>query len=95
MEILIDVVGTCNLKCPTCPVGNSPQEGNARGAMPREKLEAILLKARAECTVESVALFNWTDPLIHPRLPELVETVKRLGMRLCTQHQPKYIKKRG
>ena len=81
MQLLIDVVGACNLKCPSCPVGNSPHIKNAKGVMSPEKLRAILAKAISECTVDSVALFNWTDPLIHPHLPELVLTVKNLGLR--------------
>ncbi|MFI3221240.1 MAG: SPASM domain-containing protein [Methylococcales bacterium] len=80
MQLLIDVVGTCNLKCPSCPVGNSPEVKNTKGVMNPELLNAILVKAMGECTVDSVALFNWTDPLINPRLPELVQTVKNLGL---------------
>ncbi|MEY3880545.1 MAG: hypothetical protein RIQ94_1341 [Pseudomonadota bacterium] len=80
MQLLIDVVGTCNLKCPSCPVGNSPEVKNTKGVMSPEKLRAILVKAMNECTVDSVALYNWTDPLINPRLPELILTVKKLGL---------------
>jgi MoaA/NifB/PqqE/SkfB family radical SAM enzyme len=82
MQLLIDVVGTCNLKCPSCPVGNSPEVKNTKGVMSPDKLRAILVKAMSECIVDSVALYNWTDPLIHPLLPELVLTVKNLGL-LC------------
>lgn len=29
----IDVVGGCNLRCPSCPVGNSPEADHSKGLM--------------------------------------------------------------
>ncbi len=40
--------------------------------MPPELLEEILNKASNECEIEYVGLVNWTEPLIHPRLPDLI-----------------------
>jgi len=80
MELIIDVVGSCDLKCPSCPVGNSPHVKNNQGVMTPDKLREILEKATREGTVDFVALYNWTEPLIHPRLPELVRTVKSFGI---------------
>ncbi|KAA6187408.1 radical SAM protein [Thiohalocapsa marina] len=70
---MIDVVSACNLTCPSCPKGNSNTVKNARGIMTPEHLAEILAKASKETIITSVWLFNWTEPLIHPRLPELVE----------------------
>ncbi len=81
MLLLIDVVGTCNLKCPSCPRGNSPHIKNTKGVMGVDTLKAILVKAMGECIVDSVVLYNWADPTINPSLPELVRTVKDLGLR--------------
>ena len=80
MILYIDVVGTCNLKCPSCPVGNMPDIKNAKGIMKPKQLEAILEKATKECKVDFVGLFNWGDPLINPYLPELIRTVKKFGL---------------
>ena len=80
MILYIDVVGTCNLKCPSCPVGNTSQVKNAKGIMKPDQLNAILEKATKECEIESVNLFNWTDPLINPYLPELVRTIKKFRL---------------
>ncbi len=73
----IDVVGGCNLRCPTCPVGNSENVRNSRGVMSPQTLNSILEKATSECDVSGVALFNWTEPLLHPRIDEMVEVVNR------------------
>src|SRR5262245_12655147 len=60
----IDIFGYCNLRCPTCPVGNWEDDASVfhHGMMSRAFLETILDKAKAECTIAGVALFNWTEP---------------------------------
>jgi MoaA/NifB/PqqE/SkfB family radical SAM enzyme len=92
MELIIDVIGACNLTCPSCPVGNSPHVKNTKGVMDSEKLRAILVKAMGECSIESVSLFNWTDPLINPNLPKLVRTVKELGLNCMISSNLNYLK---
>src|SRR3954467_8278947 len=72
----VDIVGTCNLRCPSCPVGNSPELRTRSGTMPLELLEAILDKAMGECRLTYVGLFNWTEPFLHPRLPEMIAAVR-------------------
>ena len=69
----IDVVSACNLSCPSCPVGNSVGIKKSKGIMSPELLEKILRKGSTECEIDFIGLFNWTEPLIHPRLAELVE----------------------
>ncbi len=71
----IDVVGTCNLMCPSCPVGNSPEVSGKRGVMTELLLDQILAKATGECAVSCVDLFNWTEPLLNPKLPKLIDVV--------------------
>ena len=78
MSFSIDVVSTCNLACPTCPVANWPKESwtGARGVMDAALLHRLLRKAVSECLVADVKLFAYTEPLLHPRLHELVAVVK-------------------
>jgi pyruvate-formate lyase-activating enzyme len=76
----IDIVGTCNLRCPSCPVGNSPELRTRSGIMPRDLLEAILDKALAECQLSFVSLFNWTEPFLHPRLADMIRAVRSRGL---------------
>ena len=73
---IIDIIGVCNLRCPSCPVGNYSEVAQPTGTMEPSLLGAILAKATAECRVGYVCLYNWTEPLLHPRLPEMVRTVR-------------------
>jgi MoaA/NifB/PqqE/SkfB family radical SAM enzyme len=78
-QLTIDVIGSCNLRCPSCPVGNMGPL-NETGLMPREMFERIVTRAYDEFDVRCVALFNWTEPLLHPHLPEFIRFVKNKGM---------------
>lgn len=69
----IDVVGSCNLSCPSFPIGNSQEVENIRGAMAPKLLDNILKKASEESEIKFIELFNWTEPLIHPKISQLVE----------------------
>jgi MoaA/NifB/PqqE/SkfB family radical SAM enzyme len=73
----IDVFSSCNLRCPSCLVGNKFGRGGdiPKGLMTAEHLGRILDKATSECIVPWVGLFNWTEPLLHPKLPDLVKEV--------------------
>lgn len=48
--------------------------------MEPDLLARIVEKASAECQVEGISLFNWTEPLLHPKLPELIHIVQRAGI---------------
>jgi len=84
MHIHIDIVGTCNLRCPSCPVGNtSPSATVPSKKMSLELLAKILDKADREIGNYSVGFFNWTEPLLHPQLPLLCKEVKKRGRYLA------------
>jgi pyruvate-formate lyase-activating enzyme len=76
---IIDVVGTCNLRCPTCPVGNSLPR--PKGFMTVELFTGILEKIRRECPDSNprLALYNWGEPLLHPQLPEMITLAHNYG----------------
>jgi len=76
MTVYIDIFGACNLRCPSCPVSGGPNERAPKGLMSADMLGRILDKATAECAVSSVGLFNWTEPLLHPAVAEMVSVVK-------------------
>src|SRR5471030_141033 len=82
-DFYIDIFGFCNLRCPSCPVGNIADVGAhfAKGLMPAATLEAILAKANRECSVGSIGLFNWSEPVLHPDLPDLIRIVRAFGNR--------------
>jgi len=80
----IDVFSNCNLRCPSCLVGN--KFGNRsdwpRGLMSPALLGQILDKALSECGISVVGLYNWTEPLLHPEIAALIRTIKDRGL-LC------------
>lgn len=75
----IDTLGACNLRCPSCAVGNAAIK-NPKGFMEPSLLERVLDKAVRECNLEGVALFAWTEPFLHPKLPELISVVNAHGV---------------
>ena len=77
----VDILGQCNLRCPSCPIGNSTNIKNPTGYMSPDLLDKILKKATAECEVTAFELYNWTEPLLHPKLPELIRIVRSYGVR--------------
>src|SRR5438552_18815478 len=89
MDYLIDIVGTCNLKCPSCPVGNFSNSDfaeakRATGFMEFELFEKIVAKAQQDCTVRGepilVHLYNWGEALIHPRIVDFVSLLSQERM---------------
>jgi len=89
----IDIVGACNLRCPSCAVGNTQDIKNPQGIMSPETLEQILEKATHECIVNAVSLLNWTEPLLHPKLPEMIRVVKKYGLKCCLSSNLNKIKR--
>ena len=82
----IDIVGTCNLRCPTCPTGNYGQSGpgderNPTGFMDLELYRQILKKIRADDISDrtEIHLYNWGEPLMHPKVAEFVAATKAAG----------------
>lgn len=76
----IDVVGACNLRCPSCPQGNIREYRLPQGFMEPELLAGIVAKAKAEAIVTGISLFSWGEPLLHPRIHELVRIVRDAGI---------------
>ncbi|MBC7541197.1 MAG: hypothetical protein H7338_00550 [Candidatus Sericytochromatia bacterium] len=81
MEFLIDLVGSCNLRCPSCPQGNWLGEQNPVGFMAPELLRKIMTKAVSEYQVSCVNLYNWTEPFLHRDLAGMMRIVNSFGAR--------------
>jgi wyosine [tRNA(Phe)-imidazoG37] synthetase (radical SAM superfamily) len=75
----IDIVGGCNLRCPTCPVS---QQSMPKGLMQLTLFKNILDKIKAESKDKhpDIWLFNWTEPFLHPELDLFVKAVKQAGL---------------
>lgn len=84
--VQIEVVGTCNLRCPSCPVGNSGEDrrkGSIGGTMPPERFRQALDWVGAGLDRDPadtmVCLYSWGEPFIHPELPALIAEAKGRG----------------
>lgn len=85
----IDIVGTCNLRCPSCPVGNYsdtlralPSSERPRGLMKLEMFEQILdkiVKEHGSTNAVVVSLFIWGEPLLHPKIGQFISAVNARG----------------
>lgn len=76
----VDVVGTCNLRCPSCPIGNTRPNALPQGAMTVETLDGIVKKAKRELGYVAFHLYNWTEPLLHPKIGQLIRAVNDNGV---------------
>ena len=75
----IDIAGVCNLRCPSCPVGNVVSK-NSSGVMSLELFNSIIDKIKEECpTTPKIDLFNWGEPTINKDLPAMVSRVHAEG----------------
>lgn len=75
----IDIVGGCNLRCPSCPV--SYVKELPKGLMKRDQFESILDKVRNESPDPNpeIWLFNWSEPMLHPQIGEFIRIAKERG----------------
>ncbi len=48
--------------------------------MSTDLFRKIIKKAKLECNIKSVNLYNWSEPLLHPHLPELINIVHSYGI---------------
>jgi MoaA/NifB/PqqE/SkfB family radical SAM enzyme len=76
----IDVVGSCNLKCPSCAHGSDGME-SPKGSMPLEQFRQVVDKALRDTGLMShVSLYSWGEPLIHPYLNEMIGYLHEKGI---------------
>jgi MoaA/NifB/PqqE/SkfB family radical SAM enzyme len=76
----IDVSGSCNLRCISCPRGNLETHAKP-GFMSAEVFGRVLDKiTREDPLAGAVALYNWGEPLLNPELPEIVEICNARGV---------------
>ncbi len=76
----IDIVGGCNLRCPTCPVSNSANM--PKGLMSLDLYKNILEKIKRESidTKPDIWLFNWTEPMLHPEVDRFIHLTHHYGL---------------
>lgn len=78
----VEVVGACNLRCPTCPNGTEAAGRRRHGLMAPPLFERILAKLAEERppgALQELALYNWGEPLLHPEIGRLVRAAVEAG----------------
>lgn len=82
--IQIDISGMCNLKCKSCPVGNSPSgvfNENNRNFMTPECYEKIIKKIKKELPENRcIFLYIFGDPCLSPYLTEIIDITHKYGL---------------
>lgn len=78
---IIEISGSCNLRCISCPRGNithPPQKGGFMTAANYSKLIEKLLKEIPFLFL--VDIYIWGEPLLNPELPEIIKINTNLGI---------------
>ena len=76
IEFRIDVSGTCNLICPSCPRGNSPHN-RIKGFVDLELFKKLVNKIQEDYPdLIYLPLFVWGEPFLHPHLAECITYLK-------------------
>lgn len=81
----LEVNSVCNLRCPTCTKGNQAAVDGVKyehqtGIMEEELMERILDKIASENPNAIVFAYSNSEPMLHPRLPECIASIKRRGL---------------
>jgi len=76
----IDIMGTCNLKCGSCPHSIEGHEV-PKGSMTFETFQRVLDKALQEApNLSHISLYSWGEPLLHPKLPQIINLAHERGL---------------
>ena len=77
----VDVMGTCNLKCLSCPHGAENEEEYARGQMTLENYRQVIDKIIKENEVVThISLYSWGEPFLNPALPAMIDYLHERGI---------------
>ena len=81
----VEIAGSCNLRCPSCPVGNMRDKKEER---PTQLIESdVFYKIIDKISKESVnkncfvSVFDWGEPTLHPELPKFISYINQKGLK--------------
>ncbi len=76
----VDVSGICNLKCISCPRGNY-SDHRSPGFMSPQTYEKLILKILKDDPYTGIiSLYNWGEPLLNKKLPEIVRLTNQYSL---------------
>ena len=76
----VDIASTCNLRCPLCPTGQR-RKGRKGEIMSMEVFRRALDQLGP--FLYDVHLYNWGEPLLNPRVAEMVALAHARGIGTC------------
>jgi len=84
-QLMMDPVNNCHLSCPGCLHTANPQYAKSfdwpGGSLPVETFDRFL--GEHGPLASGLVLYNWGEPLLHKRAPELVRRAKRHLLHVC------------
>lgn len=87
-EVAIEIVGTCNAKCPYCGIHSSPKRITKKFLEPYIMEDVLNILAKKGLTTQNpaVSLYNWGEPLMHPEINDIIRILyyKNMPIRLST-----------
>ncbi len=76
----VDVSGSCNLRCISCPRGNYPDHRKP-GFMSPQTYEKVVRKIlKQDPYTGIISLYNWGEPLLNRALPEIVALTNQYSL---------------
>jgi MoaA/NifB/PqqE/SkfB family radical SAM enzyme len=73
----VDISGSCNLHCISCPRGNTLKPMKSGGMMSAKLFSKILAKLKCELPfLYEMELYIWGEPLLNRELPDIVSICK-------------------
>ncbi len=80
-RVFLEIGSACNLRCPSCTKGNMSGYDHKNGFMDMDYMDKCAEKIRNENNKAIVFLYGNSEPFLHPKLPECIQTVKKYGLR--------------
>jgi GT2 family glycosyltransferase/molybdenum cofactor biosynthesis enzyme MoaA len=94
--IYYEISGICNAKCTYCPTGSGVTKGRPARFIPPEEFSRGLNRLyELDLLNKDVffGLFNWGDPLLHPRLDEILHILKEADQSFALSTNGSFIPK--
>lgn len=78
---VVEVSGTCNLRCISCPKGNSPHKFKEPSFINASNYLKVINKLIKDIPfLYLVDLYMWGEPLLNPELAEIIKINNQLGI---------------
>lgn len=78
LNLCFEAFSYCPLMCPSCPQGRREIPRHIDSLDP-DLLRKMLQRLAPQCTINRITLFNYSEPLLHKDLPQLITIAKSYG----------------